>query len=101
MKSPLRRPLLLLTTVLLQAAAIAQWSSDAATNTAIVDSVGLQGAPLIVANGDGSTWIAWFESRNGVFELYAQRVDAQGNETFAHNGILVSNHPQNATIPRW
>jgi hypothetical protein len=101
MKFPHSPALSVFAAVLLQTAALAQWSSSSATNTAIADVAGDQAVSLIAASGDGSTWMAWFDQRGGTYAVYAQRLDAQGNETFAHGGILVSGNPQSTSLQGW
>ena len=83
------------------ASAFAQWSSNPAANTAIADFAGDQAVPKIAASGDGSTWMMWFDQRGGSYAVYAQRLDAQGVETFAHGGIVVSNNPQSSSLQDW
>ncbi|MBL8857803.1 MAG: hypothetical protein JNL28_04765 [Planctomycetes bacterium] len=92
---------LVLVTLPLSPSAFAQWSANPAANLAIADFSGDQAVPLIAASGDGSTWMAWFDQRGGSYAVYAQRVDAQGNETFAHGGVLVSGNPQNTSLVGW
>jgi hypothetical protein len=95
------RPLFCLSGLFLCAAAHAQWSSNPMLNTPIADVNGDQAVPQIAASGDGSTWMAWFDNRGGSYAVYVQRLDAQGNETFAHDGLLVSNNPQSSSLVGW
>src|SRR5690349_14160635 len=101
MKLPTSLSLPLFAAVLLTSPALAQWSPSAATNIAIADFNGDQAVPLIAASGDGSTWMAWFDQRGGTYAVYAQRLDPQGNETFVHGGLLVSNNPQSSSLQGW
>jgi hypothetical protein len=101
MKIPHRISLPFVAALLLQTAALAQWSSSAATNTPIADVNGDQAVSLIAASGDGSTWMAWFDQRSGTYAVYAQRLDPQGNETFPHGGLLVSGNPQSSSLQGW
>ncbi len=82
-------------------AALAQWSSNPAANLAIANFPGDQAVPKIAASGDGSTWLGWFDQRGGSYAVYVQRLDAQGVETFAHGGLLVSNQPQSTSLVNW
>lgn len=81
--------------------AIAQWPSDPAANLAVCNTTGDQAVPKIAAGGDGSTWTAWFDNRGGSYAVYAQKLDAQGNEAFPHNGLLVSANPQSSSLVDW
>ncbi len=85
----------------LAATAHAQWPSNPAANLAVCDRAGDQAVPRIVAGGDGTTWIAWFDNGGGSYAVYAQKLDAAGNEVFAHNGLLVSANPQSTSLVGW
>jgi hypothetical protein len=91
----------LLAALALAVPAHAQWSSNPATNLGIAVQPGDQAVPKIAANGDGSTWMAWFDNRAGSYAVYAQRLDAQGNATFAPGGLLVSANPQSTSLVGW
>jgi hypothetical protein len=86
---------------LLAAGAAAQWTSDPAQNTAVATKPGEQVLPKVAAAPDGATWIAWFDNASGKYDVYAQRLDAAGNRTFAPGGLLVSNHPQSTSLVDW
>ncbi len=96
-------PCRLLTVLLpvLANSASAQWPSNPAANLAVCDATGDQGVPKVAAGGDGSTWTAWFDNRGGGYAVYAQKLDAAGNEVFAHNGLLVSANPQDSSLVDW
>lgn len=79
----------------------AQWPSNPGLNLPVCDSTGDQAVPKIAACGDGSTWIAWFDNRGGSYAVYAQKLDAQGQELFPHNGLLVSANPQSTSLVDW
>ena len=76
----------------------AQWSSDPLQNLAIADTVGEQVTPKIVATSDGGCYISWFDSRNGNYCVYLQRLNSLGEPQFPHNGLLISDHPQESWI---
>jgi hypothetical protein len=67
---------------------LAQWSDDPAVNLVIGDGTGDQVQAKIVGTSDGGAYISWFNSAGG-YDVYLQRLDAGGNEMWAHNGILV------------
>lgn len=46
--------------------------------------------PVATADGAGGAIVAWADSRNGNFDVYAQRVDANGNVLWTPNGVPVS-----------
>ena len=81
--------------------AAAQWSSDPLLNLSIADRASEQVVPKIAAAPDGSCYVAWFDHASGNYDVYLQRLDAAGNEQWAHNGIAVSTHPQNSSLVDW
>ena len=99
--NPLTVRRLFLALPLLAASASAQWSGDPAANLGVCDANGDQAVPKIAAGGDGTTWTAWFDNRGGSYAVYAQKLDVNGNEVFAHNGLLVSANPQNTSLVDW
>ena len=81
--------------------ALAQWPSNPALNLPVCNTTGDQAVPKIAAGGDGTTWVAWFDTRGGSYAVYAQRLDLAGNEVFPHNGLLVSANPQSSSLVDW
>jgi hypothetical protein len=81
----------------LPAAVHAQWSSDPADNLVIADGDNEQVQPKIVPTADGGFYISWFDNKNGGYDVYLQRVDAGGNEQWAHNGVLVADRDCSST----
>jgi hypothetical protein len=81
--------------------AFGQWSDDPAVNLVIADRAGTQTLPLIGSTSDGGTYIAWFDGTDGNLDVYLQRLDAAGVEQWPHDGILISDHPQNSALFGW
>ena len=77
--------------------ACAQWSSDPAVNLAIADRPGEQVQPKIVATTDGGAYLSWFDNSEGGYDVYLQRLDAGGNEQWAHDGILIADRTFSST----
>ena len=78
--------------------AFAQWSSDPANNLTIAaSSGGEQAQPKIVATADGGFYISWFNDDSGGYDVYIQRVDANGNPQMAANGVLVATRDFSST----
>ncbi|MBI5362179.1 MAG: hypothetical protein HZA53_03305 [Planctomycetes bacterium] len=96
---PSRLAFKVLCVVLAASTGAAQWSTDPNVTTVVSDQTRLplslsdQIQVQIAADGAGGTWLAWFDHDSGNYDLYVQHFDAQGHETFAHNGMLVSPHP--------
>jgi hypothetical protein len=54
------------------------------------------------SDGQGGSYLAWTDSRSGIYQVYALHVDANGNPVagWPFNGLAVSVAPQNQTQPR-
>ena len=72
----------------------AQWSDDPSLNTEIIDTIGEQILPKVVVNADnGESYISWFSKFDNLnYDVYMQRLDADGNKLWAENGLLISNN---------
>ncbi len=90
-------PVLGLLAALVVSPAFAQWSSNPAVNLSIADRSGEQVQPKMVATADGGFYISWFDNSTGGYNVYLQRLDAAGNEQFAHNGVLVAHRNFSST----
>ncbi|MCD4746989.1 MAG: T9SS type A sorting domain-containing protein [Bacteroidales bacterium] len=72
----------------------AQWSNDPLLNTEIMDTIGEQVLPKIVVHTNGESYISWFSEFDDFnYNVYMQRLDANGNKLWGENGLLISNHP--------
>ncbi len=76
---------------------LAQWTDDPMANTQITDLSGYQVQPKIAQNDSGIIYMSWFssppDSNNPAFSTHMQRLDTLGNELWAHNGLIISDHP--------
>jgi len=59
-----------------------------------------QGRPCIVADGQGGAVIAWFDWRNGNTDIFAQRVDQDGNRLWTTGGVALCTESAAQTYPR-
>ncbi len=66
-----------------------QWSTDPFVNNPICTEVNTQDQPDICTDGVGGAIIAWKDQRAGLDDIYAQRIDWQGNRVWQLNGIPV------------
>jgi hypothetical protein len=62
------------------------WTSNGAR---VCDFSGHQRNPQIVGNGSGGAIIVWEDDRNGNDDIYAQRIDADGNVKWGYNGLAI------------
>ncbi|TAK53579.1 MAG: hypothetical protein EPO24_14210, partial [Bacteroidetes bacterium] len=70
---------------------MAQWSVDQYTNTVVSNASGTQKTPVMIDDGAGGAIIAWSDNRNGNYDIYAQRLNAEGIAQWAANGIVLCN----------
>lgn len=67
----------------------------------ICDSAGRQEKPQVAPDGNGGVIIVWQDNRNGSWDIYAQRINANGNRVWARDGIAVaSNGNTNEVNPK-
>ncbi len=78
---------------------MAQWSTSSDVNNAICNATGDQTLPLIVTDGSGGAIIAWQDQRSGNFDIYAQRIDANGIVRWLSDGVLISSAPGDQLNP--
>jgi hypothetical protein len=62
----------------------------------------VQGGLQLVPDGVGGAIIAWYDDRNVQFDpdIYAQRMDADGNSVWAANGVAISTAVDRQWIPQ-
>ena len=89
-----------LITVNSQRLVTAAWSSNTHENTAICTASGQQSSLQIVSDGAGGVIIAWEDTRNVHFDIYAQRIDAHGNVLWKKDGVSICSAPENQNRPR-
>jgi len=75
-----------------------QWSSNPAVNLPICTETGEQVLPKVAVTSDGGCYITWFDSRNGSYAVYVQKLNQFGGKLFGENGLLVSNNPQSTSL---
>lgn len=78
--------------------AAGQWSADSLGNLEVCDTVNEQSVPKIASTSDGGCFVSWFDSRSGGYCLYLQRIDADGNELFDPDGLLISDNEQQSWL---
>ncbi len=83
--------------LMLAGTASGQWSSDAGQNLAVADRSGGQVQPKVVATADGGCYVSWFDNNTGGYDVYLQRLDADGYEQWPHNGVLVADRGYSST----
>ena len=80
--------------------ALAQWSSDPANTFQVGNTPGDNSIPQVVADSNGGSyvlWRSWGSGTNG-YATRVQRLDANGNELWPHNGVQVAPGTSTSTI---
>jgi hypothetical protein len=70
----------------ISAGGVVQW---AASGIAVCTDATFQGVPDIASDGAGGAIIAWQDNRNGVPDIYAQRINGSGVAQWTGNGLPV------------
>jgi hypothetical protein len=77
----------------------AQWSNNPAINTPICTDAFKQNDPRILDDGKGGAFIAWKDERNGLPDIYLQRVNKLGVPLWALDGINICNEACDQSTP--
>jgi len=65
-----------------------QWNVD---GVAICNALSDQYSPRLVSDGAGGAIIAWYDNRAGNYDIYAQRINANGVVQWTTDGVVVCN----------
>jgi hypothetical protein len=75
--------------LLVPTVARAAWSADPLVNVPVATEAADQRGVAITSDGLGGAIIAWSDSRTGIPDIYAQRIDANGDTLWAAGGVPV------------
>lgn len=70
--------------------ALAQWSDDAEVNLPVATGPDDQVQPKMALLPDGGTYISWFSGSSTGYDVWLQRLDADGNPVWVEGGIMVA-----------
>lgn len=76
-----------------------RWTED---GIAICVEYSRQLNPIITADNEGGAIIAWEDQRKGPnekYDIYAQRIDSEGNALWGHNGLAICSADSNQLSP--
>ncbi|HIE28477.1 TPA: hypothetical protein EYP66_14450 [Candidatus Poribacteria bacterium] len=65
------------------------WPNDPEQNVPVCVVAGVQEFPFLVEDGSGGVIVTWHDFRNGNRDIYAQRINADGELLWAKDGIPV------------
>lgn len=69
---------------------VAQWGASGVT---VCDTSSLCSRERLVTDGAGGACVAWSDGRDGVFDLYLQRIDSTGVPQWTADGVVVCDAP--------
>jgi hypothetical protein len=97
----IRTAALLLVSSITAGSAHAQWATDPTVNSLVCDAVENQLYPEIISDGSGGAIICWEDMRNTNADpnLYAQRVDANGQMQWMVDGATICDAPEYQSNP--
>ena len=75
-----------------------QWTADGVP--LFTAEGGRSEIPTITSDGAGGAIVAWYDSRNGGWDIYAQRVNALGSAQWTTNGVALCTEGGISIIPR-
>jgi hypothetical protein len=79
----------------------AQWSNNPAANNAVSVAADNQQSPAILADGAGGAFIVWEDMRSGSdYDIYAQRLDANGQPMWTADGVIICTATGNQNYPQ-
>ena len=78
--------------------AFAQWPADPDSNMMICDRFGDEIIPKIAATSDDGCYVCWYDNASGNYDVYMQRLNADGEIQWAPGGLLISNQPQDTWL---
>jgi hypothetical protein len=85
--------LTLIILVLTVAGPAGAWSSDPTVNTPVCTDLAEQDYPTVCHDGAGGAYVVWEDRRGLNTDLYAQRLDADGNQLWTPlDGIVICNY---------
>lgn len=72
------------------------WTLD---GTVICNYTGYQYTPTMVSDGSGGAIITWQDTRNGNYDIYAQRFNSSGNVSWTGNGVPICTYASDQQSP--
>lgn len=91
-------PTILLFTFICAPFTKAQFPDNPAENLQIVSHAGEMVQPKMVKTPDGGAYISWFGNPGGGYNVYLQRLDADGVLQWGADGIMVANRSFSSTM---
>ncbi len=80
------------------AAAMGQFSADAANNLRLSDASSEQVLPKISPTPDGAAYVSWFDNANGGYDVMIQKIDQCGVPQWQANGVRLADRALSSTV---
>ena len=77
---------------------MAQWPDDPSVNMMICNHSGEGTITKVSPAPDGGCYVSWWDNTSGNYDMYLQRLDANGVAQWADNGLLISDHAQDTWL---
>ncbi len=77
--------------------AAAQWSDDPAQNLTVAGRASGQAQPKLVPTADGGFYVSWLGGGGDGYDVYLQRLDADGDALWEPDGIRVADRDLSST----
>jgi hypothetical protein len=68
----------------------ATWSNDPFSPNSIYAGAGNRSGPMVCADGAGGMIVTWLDYRAGNYDVYAQRLNSNGDLLWNSNGLLIA-----------
>ncbi len=66
----------------------------------VCSATGYQGWPQVVADEAGGAIVVWADQRSGGYDIYVQKVSADGTPLWTTNGVALCDLPGDQTLPQ-
>lgn len=84
---------------LLNAAALADWTNDPATNFSVADGPAAQSVPIVRPAADGGVWIFFYDNSAGTgYKPVIQRLSPWGEKLLPGNGVVLADRHNSAVF---
>jgi len=84
--------------LILTISANAQWPDNPDTNLAVTTQAGEQVIAKVAATSDGGCFVSFYNHAGGNYDMYMQRLDADGVIQWEQDGLLISDYPQDTWL---
>ena len=77
----------------------AAWPTDPMVNMPLCTASGDQILPVVASDGAGGVIAVWFDHRGADYDIYAQRITANGQRAWMQDGVPICTAAKDQTYP--